>query len=105
MVAASTTDIAAAATRLAAPLDASCPADRFTALYGRDSAALLAAVSVRADCLAGNAYAQGTLLCPAAVCGNRIREGSEECDDGNTVDGDGCSGECAGEAATSGSPN
>ena len=62
-------------------------------------------MSVRADCLAGNAYAQGTLLCPAAVCGNRIREGTEECDDGNTVDGDGCSAECAGEAATSGSPN
>jgi hypothetical protein len=35
MVAASTTDIAAAATRLAATLNASCPADRFTALYGR----------------------------------------------------------------------
>ena len=105
MVAASTTDIAAAATRLAATLDASCPADRFTALYGRGITELLTAVSVRGDCLAGSAYAQGTLLCPAAVCGNRIREGSEECDDGNTVDGDGCSAECAGEAATSGSRN
>jgi len=61
----------------------------------------IAAVAVRADCLAGNAYAQGTLLCPAAVCGNRIREGGEECDDGNTLGGDGCSADCFREAPTS----
>lgn len=28
------------------------------------------------------------------VCGNGKKEGSEECDDGNTVDGDGCSSKC-----------
>lgn len=101
MVATSTADIADTASRLAAMVAASCPADHFAAIYDRDPSALLAAVAVRADCLAGNAYAQGTLLCPAAVCGNRIREGTEECDDGNTVDGDGCSAECVREAATS----
>ncbi len=30
----------------------------------------------------------------AFLCGNGIVEGEEQCDDGNTVDGDGCSSEC-----------
>ncbi|MFH1670041.1 MAG: hypothetical protein ABIA92_00450 [Patescibacteria group bacterium] len=29
-----------------------------------------------------------------SFCGNRVTEGGEECDDGNKVDGDGCSSEC-----------
>jgi cysteine-rich repeat protein len=94
MVAASSASIDDTAARLAASVVAGCPAERFAAVYGREPAALFAAAAVRADCLAGNAYAQGTLLCPAAVCGNRIREGGEECDDGNTDDGDGCSASC-----------
>ncbi|MFO1462873.1 MAG: thrombospondin type 3 repeat-containing protein [bacterium] len=28
------------------------------------------------------------------VCGNNVKEGNEECDDGNTVSGDGCSSAC-----------
>ncbi len=28
------------------------------------------------------------------VCGNGVFEQNEECDDGNTVDGDGCSSAC-----------
>lgn len=31
---------------------------------------------------------------PAPVCGNNILEDDEECDDGNTFDGDGCSSVC-----------
>jgi len=31
---------------------------------------------------------------PTAVCGNGAKEGSEECDDGNKVNGDGCSSTC-----------
>jgi len=38
----------------------------------------------------GKAY--GTALPP--LCGNRIVEGFEECDDGNTASGDGCSSNC-----------
>jgi MYXO-CTERM domain-containing protein len=38
----------------------------------------------------------------AAVCGNRAREGSEQCDDGNTTSGDGCSATCAVEATPTG---
>ena len=29
-----------------------------------------------------------------AICGNGQVEGAEQCDDGNTVDGDGCSADC-----------
>ncbi len=29
-----------------------------------------------------------------SVCGNGIVEGTEECDDGDTDDGDGCSAQC-----------
>ena len=31
---------------------------------------------------------------PGAVCGNNIKEGTEQCDDGNKVNGDGCSSTC-----------
>ncbi len=36
------------------------------------------------------------------VCGNGVVEGSEQCDDGNTVDGDGCSATCTTEAGGGG---
>ena len=32
---------------------------------------------------------------PDAVCGNSVVEGTEQCDDGNAVSGDGCSAQCA----------
>jgi len=35
------------------------------------------------------------------VCGDGVMEGSEECDDGNTAAGDGCSADCAIEYGTS----
>lgn len=31
---------------------------------------------------------------PPTVCGNGVKDGGEECDDGNTLTGDGCSGVC-----------
>jgi MYXO-CTERM domain-containing protein len=33
-----------------------------------------------------------------AECGNDVLEGDEECDDGNTDDGDGCAADCTDEA-------
>ncbi|MBI3336295.1 DUF4215 domain-containing protein, partial [Candidatus Peregrinibacteria bacterium] len=33
--------------------------------------------------------------CHLPVCGNRLVEGKEECDDGNNLDGDGCFDNCA----------
>ncbi len=32
--------------------------------------------------------------CPDPLCGNGFFNGDEECDDGNTVDGDGCAADC-----------
>ena len=40
-------------------------------------------------------------VCGAAVCGNNIIEGGEQCDDGNTLNGDCCSSTCQYEAAGS----
>ena len=40
-----------------------------------------------------------------AVCGDGIRAGAEECDDGNTVDGDGCSQFCLSELPSAGAPS
>ncbi len=37
-------------------------------------------------------------LSGASLCGNGVLDGAEECDDGNTVDGDGCSSTCEHEA-------
>lgn len=39
---------------------------------------------------------------PNTVCGDGVVEGSEQCDDGNTTDGDGCSAACVSEASDPG---
>lgn len=36
----------------------------------------------------------GPAVCHETRCGDRVREGNEACDDGNAVDGDGCSAAC-----------
>ncbi|MDX2170727.1 MAG: hypothetical protein SF182_26890 [Deltaproteobacteria bacterium] len=95
MVAASTAGIAAAASALEAEVAAACPAPLFADLYHQQtSAEVLAKLATRADCLAGQTYAQGGIVCPPATCGNRMIEATEECDDGNTEPGDGCDGDC-----------
>ncbi len=33
-------------------------------------------------------------ISPFSICGNRILEAGEQCDDGNNTDGDGCSASC-----------
>ncbi len=47
------------------------------------------------DCTPEGFWACDTQECPPAVCGDGIVGGDETCDDGNLVDGDGCSGLCA----------
>jgi len=37
------------------------------------------------------------VLPPPAICGNGVKEGNEQCDDGNGINGDGCSGACLNE--------
>ncbi len=43
---------------------------------------------------AGVGGSSGSSGTPVAVCGNRILETGEECEDGNTISGDGCSSTC-----------
>ncbi|MFA6214986.1 MAG: DUF4215 domain-containing protein [Patescibacteria group bacterium] len=45
-------------------------------------------------CTNGCSNWPSTQSCYIAVCGNGTRDSGEECDDGNTVSGDGCSGAC-----------
>ncbi len=79
---------------LAAQLQARCGAAAFSALYGRSPEAFIAGLGARADCIGGQFYIQDALLCPNAVCGNGIVEPGEDCDDGNTDDGDACPSTC-----------
>jgi fibro-slime domain-containing protein len=42
----------------------------------------------------GAGSCKGPTTCTTTVCGNKIKEGSEQCDDGNSATGDGCSPFC-----------
>ena len=75
-------------------LEAVCPTTDFTATYHHNDSDLLTLVGQRADCLAAAVFVQSAIFCPASVCGNGMQEASEQCDDGNLVDGDGCSSHC-----------
>jgi cysteine-rich repeat protein len=77
-----------------ARLAAGCAAGQFNAVYGRSPSAFVDGVSARADCVGAQFYIQDAVLCPAAVCGNGIIEPGEDCDDGNTADGDACAANC-----------
>jgi cysteine-rich repeat protein len=79
---------------LAARLATRCGATPFMALYGRTPDAFVAGLGARADCIGGQFYIQDAVLCPNAVCGNGIIEPGEDCDDGNTNDGDACPSTC-----------
>ncbi len=75
-----------------------CAPASFEQLYGFGIEDAVALVTSRAACLADQTYPvlayQDEYACPAAVCGNGMRETGERCDDGNTTDGDGCSSGC-----------
>jgi len=82
-------------------LTARCGAAAFATLYGRTPGVFVAGLAQRADCIGGQFYIQNAVLCPAPVCGNGILEQpgdpmytDEDCDDGNTNDGDGCPSNC-----------
>jgi cysteine-rich repeat protein len=80
---------------VAAALTARCGDSAFTALYGRPAQTFVAGIGARADCIGAQFYVQDAVLCPAAVCGNGITESpDEDCDDGNTRDGDACPANC-----------
>lgn len=76
----------------AARLTARCP--DFALRYGRSPREVLSTVAARADCVGGAFYIQDRLLCAPSVCGNGVVEPNEDCDDGNTADGDACPASC-----------
>jgi cysteine-rich repeat protein len=80
--------------RRTARLAARCDRATFATLYPLTPEALIDGLSTRADCLGGQLYIQDTVLCPNAACGNGIVEPGENCDDGNTNDGDACPSNC-----------
>jgi cysteine-rich repeat protein len=49
---------------------------------------------VAMTCPAGMASAASQRICVEGLCGNGLRDEEEECDDGNLIDGDGCSSDC-----------
>jgi cysteine-rich repeat protein len=75
-------------------LATACTAPEFQDAYGQNVDGFLARIASRADCLAQGVYVQNAVLCPASVCGDGMQTGAEECDDGNTYDGDGCKSDC-----------
>jgi len=96
MVAASLAAIGRDQAALEALMTASCSSETFARTYGRSPSEFLALIASRADCLAGRTYAQGGIICPQPQCGNGMQElPDESCDDGNRIDGDGCSAECS----------
>jgi cysteine-rich repeat protein len=106
--------VAAACARIARDIDTKCVGKMvdlpavFPACGGDDGETLDACVRTRTTCRACLALTTGDLLLEdcdlvddaagngscEAVCGNTLRESSEECDDGNTADGDGCDAVC-----------
>lgn len=85
--------IAAARAKLAQRLLDTCP--NFAAMYGRTPSDVLGGlVNPIGNCVVGAAYVQTSIACPPAVCGNGVKESGEECDDGNTIDTDGCHNDC-----------
>ena len=48
--------------------------------------------------------AEGPSACPDPVCGNKVEEVGESCDDGNLVPGDGCANDCLDSACVASEP-
>lgn len=93
--------IAGAASRLggltdgiAAGLDQRCGSQVFNSIYGRTTSDFVDYITQRAGCFGGAFYIQDGTACPPSVCGNRIVEPGEACDDGNDDDTDACNNAC-----------
>lgn len=85
-------ELAATRARWITGLLAACPT--FEAVYGRTPESFLRTLKQRTDCVQSKIYVNSAALCLTQVCGNGIPEGHEECDDGNTDDGDACRNDC-----------
>lgn len=79
---------------IAAGLDRRCGGQVFDSLYGRTAGNFVDYITQRAGCFGGAFYIQDGTACPPSVCGNRIIEPGEACDDGNSDDTDACNNAC-----------
>lgn len=79
---------------LALKLGGDCSEADFATTYGRTTQDYLAGVAAQSGCHAQYVYVQNAILCPVTECGNGIQEPTEQCDDGNGSDEDGCRGDC-----------
>jgi cysteine-rich repeat protein len=77
-----------------------CPVGDFVAVYGQETGQYLLGIDSQSGCHAQYVYVQDAVVCPAVVCGNGIQEPTEECDDTNELEGDGCLGDCTRGEAT-----
>jgi cysteine-rich repeat protein len=78
-----------------APNDANCPDDGLFCDGLEFCDAMNDCQSTGDPCPLGTVCSEGSDTCDAvAACGNGILEPGEECDDGNTLDGDCCSSQC-----------
>jgi cysteine-rich repeat protein len=85
-------ELGAARTRWVAALLEQCP--DFLGVYGRSADSFLRTIKQRSDCALSNLYVHTAINCPSQICGNGIREGIEECDDGNRSNDDTCRTDC-----------
>lgn len=75
-------------------MSTACAQSDFVSAYGRSMGSYLAGVAAQSGCHAQYVYVQNAVLCPVASCGNGIQEPTEQCDDGNQIDADGCRANC-----------
>ena len=95
-----------AALRLCNPADASCGSAAETAYLACKAACVQQMTPLEDKCVA--AFAACVRICPNlsdGLCGNGTVDAGEDCDDGNTVNGDCCSASCRFEAAGSPCPD
>ena len=86
--------IALTRARSRAALIASCNEGDFGFAYGRGVDTFLDTIVKQSACMQQFVYVQDAVRCPTPVCGNGVQEPGEQCDDGNSFDGDGCRSDC-----------
>lgn len=96
--------IARVSTGLELQLGSDCSEVDFARIYGRTTQEYLDGIAAQSGCHAQYVYVQNAILCPVTECGNGIQEPTEQCDDGNDADDDGCRGDCSRGECTSCAP-
>lgn len=76
---------------------------KYFEIYRKSASGIQPEVCFGEDCLrSGWGYERGEYfpICTASMCGNGVVQSGEQCDDGNTASGDGCSSTCQSESIT-----